>query len=184
MQIRFKKNISKYNFIDMMNNPFAKVCMLFALIMHVSMSIFAHEADEIDGALLNKYEQQLHFIQNKGQWDANDMYRAEGFASTVQIRKDGFMLSVIDQEKLVDSYRLLDEIEEASVKGLPKPTRSVSIAQHAWMVKFVGMNPSAKVQSKLQDKKYYNYLIGNDKNKWASNVNSYEEVWYKNVYEK
>ena len=168
----------------MMNNPFAKGCMLFALIMHVSMSIFAHEADEIDGALLNKYEQQLHFIQNKGQWDANDMYRAEGFASTVQIRKDGFMLSVIDQEKLVDSYRLLDEIEEASVKGLPKPTRTVSIAQHAWMVKFVGMNPSAKVQSKFQDKKYYNYFIGNDKNKWASNVNSYEEVWYKNVYEK
>ena len=148
----------------------------------VALNSSANESAGNEAELLNKYQQQLHFIQNKGQWDENDIYRASGFASTVQIRKDGFMLSVIDQEKLTESYKLSDEIEEADAKNLPRPDKSVVIPQHAWMVRFLGMNPKANVESKYQDKTYYNYFIGNDKNKWASDVNSYEEVWYKNVY--
>ena len=41
--------------------------------------------DEGDGAILNRFEQQMRFTQNKGQWDSRDLFRASGFASTTQI---------------------------------------------------------------------------------------------------
>ncbi|HNB49840.1 MAG TPA: Ig-like domain-containing protein, partial [Chitinophagales bacterium] len=160
----------------------AKNILFFAVLSFVSFNSIAHDTETDEADLLNKYQQQLHFIQNKGQWDDNDIYRAQTFASTVQIRKDGFLLSVIDQQKLIESYELENEMEEADAKHLPRPNRSVVIPQHAWMVRFLGMNKAAKIESKFQDKTYYNYFIGNDKSKWASSVNSYEEVWYKNVY--
>jgi len=160
----------------------AKNILFFAVLSFVSFNSIAHDTETDEADLLNKYQQQLHFIQNKGQWDDNDIYRAQTFASTVQIRKDGFLLSVIDQQKLIESYELENEMEEADAKHLPRPNRSVVIPQHAWMVRFLGMNKAAKIESKFQDKAYYNYFIGNDKSKWASSVNSYEEVWYKNVY--
>ena len=124
----------------------AKNILFFAVLSFVSFNSIAHDTETDEADLLNKYQQQLHFIQNKGQWDDNDIYRAQTFASTVQIRKDGFLLSVIDQQKLIESYELENEMEEADAKHLPRPNRSVVIPQHAWMVRFLGMNKAAKIE--------------------------------------
>ncbi|MCC6585027.1 MAG: SBBP repeat-containing protein, partial [Chitinophagales bacterium] len=182
MKSRYNINRLQNNLRIMMNFQKVRSFSLFTIMLLLGIGAMAQENKEFDKELLNKYENQLHFIENKGQWDANDMFRAQGFATTVQIRKNGFMLSIADQEKLIESYKLTDEVEEADAKHLPRPNKSVQIPQHAWMVNFVGMSTDMKIKSEYQDRGKFNYFIGSDKSKWANNVSSYEEIWYKNVY--
>jgi len=98
--------------------------------------------------VLNENQNSLMFIQNKGQWRSEDIYRASTPFSTVQVLKKGILLSVLDQNNVADACALDDEIEEAEAHGLPVPKEKVIINQHAWMIEFVGMNPETQIQTK------------------------------------
>ncbi len=154
-----------------------------ALVLSMGLTASAQTEKQVE-PILQKYQEQLKFIENKGQWRPQDLYRASTTYSTVQVMKNGLLLSVLDPAAIGAAARLENEIEEAEAHGQPAPANDIMVTQHAWMVEFVGMEPTARVSDRGQQDAYFNYFLGSDRSKWASNVHSYSEVWYNNVYNK
>ena len=137
--------------------------------------------NEVD-KILKQYNNSLHLIENRGQWDENDLFRASKYNSTIQIRKNGFMLSLLDVTALEKYHDYSELYEKAQANNKPIEDKKFKIDQHAWMIEFMGMNQNAKIQTSKADLAYYNYIYGSDQTKWVSNVHSFGEVIYKEAY--
>src|SRR5690606_14627820 len=56
------------------------------------------------------------------------------------------------------------------------------LKEHLVYAKFIGSNPNPTTESKDPSQEYFNYYIGNDASKWASDVHSYGSVTYNDLY--
>jgi len=126
--------------------------------------------------------QAFEFIQNKGQWIDADLFRASSFGSTVQVRKNGLLFSISNQEQLAAGLQLANDVEEQKSKNKATQSKIVEVQNHAWFMEFLGMNYDAQVVPNFQSQKHLNYFIGNDKSKWAKDVNTFSEINYINIY--
>jgi hypothetical protein len=125
----------------------------------------------------------LALIPNKGQWPAWVLYKADLPGGQAIVTKDGMIAGIFDRQSLVanSNYYMAHENWQKDRQGA-EPVAPV-IKGHGWKIKFVNSNSVAKQQitdaGKSND--YYNYL-GNATGKDATNVHSYSEITYKNVY--
>ncbi|MEI6312288.1 MAG: Ig-like domain-containing protein [Bacteroidota bacterium] len=175
-----------------MTNKLHSIKFWISIVMMLSINIMvahaqnsntsvANKQNEID-QILKQHNKSLHLIENKGQWDDRDLYRATKENSTIQIRKNGFMLSMLDNDALSKYHEYSELYEKAIADNKPIEDKKFTVNQQAWMIEFVGMNSNAKIQTSKADPSYYNYLYGNDQSKWATDVKSYAEVIYKEAY--
>ncbi len=58
-----------------------------------------------------------------------------------------------------------------------------SVKAHAVKVRFEDANENPFLYPSKKTSFYSNYFLGNDESKWASNVSSYEEMSYQNIYD-
>ena len=112
------------------------------------------------------------FIQNKNQWHENILYQTafSGTFNGLFLEKNRLTYQVYDQEALADLHALKDQTEGDPIKG------------HSYHVNFKNAVASDLEAVGVRSEKY-NYFIGNDAAKWASNVPASEEVFYRNLYE-
>jgi hypothetical protein len=54
---------------------------------------------------------------------------------------------------------------------------------HGVYVRMAGASATPRREGREALEGYYNYFIGNDPSKWATDVRLYREVWVKGVYE-
>lgn len=119
----------------------------------------------------NKYT----FIQNKGQWDSIVQYKT-------QIKNGALFF-----ESNCITFNLFDVNDILRIKGDHhklenyKPQIDYNFHLHALKMKFNGAQPLA-VKSSEPIKEYFNYFIGNDKNRWAGNVHAYKQLNYPQLY--
>lgn len=116
---------------------------------------------------------QFEFIENKGQWHENVLYRTnlnngaiflESNCITYNFFRDGDMqFSVAHHQSEGEHYDLVKNF-------------------HAYKVFFRNSNENPKVTAYDQSKDYLNFFIGNDKSKWASFVRKYQSVYYHELY--
>ena len=115
------------------------------------------------------------FIENKGQWEGDFDFKYTSPSAdiylnrteiTTDLRKYSYEDDHSDHKHNVDH----DHKIPSGVKG------------HVYRWKFEGSNRKPGVVPSQKRKEYYNYLIGNDKKKWANHVNLYEEVNYEDLY--
>jgi hypothetical protein len=64
-----------------------------------------------------------------------------------------------------------------------EPFEGQAFASHAYQMRFVKANPTAKIIEKQQFPDYQNYYVGSDSRKWANHVQIFGELWYENLYE-
>ena len=146
-------------------------------------------------------QQNLQFVENKGQWDKNIKFKGEMVAGAFALKPDGgYRMLQYDTTSL---KQILEKIHPhhgtskntttlSKVKGaidLQSSDQSVSSSNsdiplkgHVYEVKFLNANPNPVA---LPDKPlvtYNNYFIGNDPSKWAGNCKIYTAVTYKDVY--
>lgn len=121
----------------------------------------------------------LDFIENKGQWDEQAMFKASMGIGTVFITKDGFMHSYASKEDLdrINGHLCGDNSEHNH--DLEKEM----IRMHAYRVKFVGAQSDANFSTYNKRNHYVNYFIGNDASKWAGKVGLYGELLQHNIYQ-
>src|SRR5690606_28825501 len=60
--------------------------------------------------------------------------------------------------------------------------RNVNVRFHAYKVKFLNSNSGVASKEGKKLSTYHNYLIGNDRNKWAGRVGLFEQVQVNNIY--
>jgi gliding motility-associated-like protein len=115
----------------------------------------------------------LTFIENKNQWHKNVLYKADVPGGALFLEKNGFTYDFIDPL----SYGNL-----RSGHGFEKSSESGLIKAHCLKAVFPGANPEALISGSHSKEGYFNYFIGNDPLRWASNVRGFERIVYKEIF--
>lgn len=121
----------------------------------------------------------ITFTENKNQWPSQIIYRAQLDGGALFLEKNGFTYSFYDKEKLRKLHAFNGAGEDSKQENL-----SPNIRSHAYKMTFKNSNQANVIttQPSHPSSDYTNYFIGKDPAKWASDIRSYEEVKYRNLY--
>jgi gliding motility-associated-like protein len=140
---------------------------LFLLFVLLQSNIAAHECNSCRSVV---------FKQNKNQWHSNVLFKADLPFAALFLEDNGFSFAKGDEKELMflrhDNHRQHDF----------KPDLPEVLHFHAVKATFVGSNTNALKEGGEKQEEYFNYFIGNDKSKWASKVNGFHQVLYKDIY--
>ncbi|HNB48737.1 MAG TPA: Ig-like domain-containing protein, partial [Chitinophagales bacterium] len=173
---------------------FVKYPLLLALVcMTTQFSLQAHDLkqlkeEEIDPSvkeMLHNYDKKIYFSENKGQWPANVIYKADFKYGQAVATERGMLVGTFDPASL-DAVREAGDEEEESIKnGIPYnglKRGNGNVAGHGWLMNFVGASPDMKIVTSDKHLEKYNYFKASTNNKFSEGANNYQEIWYKNVY--
>ena len=159
-----------------------KFLLLFLTLFIQSFSLFAQFAPEkIKGGL---------FVENKGQWDDNVLYRSEIPSGQLYIEKNRFLFNFYDQEAMAGrhAHRHLTDSEHASeqraVIGGDHISKPRPIKAHAYEVLFLGCTPISSTSGIDPISYNYNYFKGDNKSKWATDAHAYSKTILNDIYPK
>ncbi|WP_299253106.1 PKD domain-containing protein [uncultured Cytophaga sp.] len=129
------------------------------------------------------------FVENKGQWDNNVLYRSEIPSGQLYIEKNRFLFNFYDQAAMAGhhAHGSDDDYHSSSQERViidDKGTEKSSIQAHAYEVEFIGCSPISSTQGVDPTTYNYNYFKGNDKSKWGSNVHAYSKTILNDIYPK
>lgn len=120
--------------------------------------------------LFGQEKVNIRFIENKGQFENQVDFQLKTNAGDIYLEGATTTYCLYDKSELTDIQHGKLKIEDASFDG------------HAYKTHFKNALTPTIVKEK-KSSEYYNYYIGNDKAKWASNVYAYEQVEYANIYD-
>ncbi len=134
-------------------------------------------------------QQNLEFIENKGQWDKTISFRGELTTGAFSLKADGgYRLMQYDTTNLKGLYNKIHphnlpvEASENRDETNIVEDFNYTLKGHVYEVKFVNANPSPIALPDKQIECYNNYFIGTDSTKWAGNCRIFNAVTYKNLY--
>jgi len=123
--------------------------------------------------------QNIEFIENKGQWDSQVKYMGNVPAGAFFIRSTGF---TVLQHNASDLNAVYEEIKGHSHAENAAGAENLILHSHAYNVDFVGASRNFQIIPDKPLNTYNNYFIGNDPSKWAGNCRIYQAVTMKDVY--
>lgn len=110
------------------------------------------------------------FLENKNQWPDHVHYRATVEGGHIWLEKYGILYQFNNYYELHHDGLMLKEKKE-------KP-----LLEDFLYARFLNANMDHKTEHAYPSDEYYNFFLGNDQSKWASNVHGYSEVEYQNLY--
>ncbi len=114
------------------------------------------------------------FQENKGQWPSQVTFKCNIPYGALYMEKQGLVFVSMREADL----NMLHDAKHGHQK-LPDP---FLIHGHAHRISFDGGNQNPEISTARHFPDYVNYFIGNDRSKWAGNVQQYGEVTYRSVY--
>ena len=143
------------------------------------VSIFGH----------NDIKEGYHFTANEGQYDSHVHFYSRLKIGNMFLEKDRFTFDLYSGSEL-DSLHNIKNAKNAfeNKEGIPyintrtHADQSSPLKKHTYSMIFEGHNPNVSVSSAKKLDGYKNYFIGNDESKWVTNVPSFKEVNYHNIY--
>ncbi|SHK16602.1 DUF7948 domain-containing protein [Hymenobacter psychrotolerans] len=113
---------------------------------------------------------QLQFIANRNQWAKPVMFATDVPGGRLYLERGRLLQTLYDTKQVEELHHHKPDGKDHRVKA------------HAYSVTFVGANLQAAVKGETETGEVSNYFLGKDQSKWASNVPSFEEVRYKELY--
>ncbi len=136
----------------------------------------------------NTSTQVVDYIENKGQWPKNVLYRADLSGGFVYLENN--KMTYLFYDKDFHKHGLSDESHKYILQGDAKILNPDyheetvhAIHGHVYNTEFLGANMAATSTGMQRTDYYFNYFLGNDPSKWAGNVYAYKSVTYSNVYD-
>lgn len=149
-------------FVQLRQTTLLFICTLFSLSLYAS--------NGIKGPV-----RTLFFTENKNQWDKKYLYQSLISNGLICFEKDAFQYYFFNPEDFAEAVK-----HPAPFYETLKPKQ---IRAHAVRVSFTGSNPNAHNESQEPLPFYYNYFLGSDSTRWASEVHSYHSFIIKELYE-
>ena len=121
-----------------------------------------------------EYSHSIHhaFIENKGQWDEQVLFKSKFDGGNLWIQQNKFLFHFQD-------YSLTHAIH-----GGVKSEMNIKEDRETFVyLNFVDSKKVEKVEKFNSTTTYYNYFIGNDSMKWASDVHGFSEANLKDLYD-
>jgi gliding motility-associated-like protein len=119
---------------------------------------------------------QSHFVENKGQWNEEILFRKTTPGAIVYLKKNG--LSILQYDNKAWSKVVEHPEHDALLKFNPS---SPKVKAHHYEVEFAN-SQTLEIHGELEEAYSLNYFIGQDKSQWASNVSDFKQVVYRGVY--
>jgi gliding motility-associated-like protein len=111
----------------------------------------------------------LHFIPNQNQWAKPVLFAADVPAGQLFLERNRLLVARYDA-------RQVDHLHHDGA------SRTARVKAHAYAVNFVGANPRVEVSSEHPTGAPSDYFLGNDPAHWATNVPSFADVRYRQLY--
>ncbi|HRO40202.1 MAG TPA: hypothetical protein PLZ25_09820, partial [Flavobacteriales bacterium] len=137
-----------------------------------------HAHDDLAG-LLNEHDKEIHFLENKGQFSAPVLYRADLPMGQAVATASGMVITAFDPATLMEFQRQGVVYEELINAGHSATVPTWHKKGHTWKLNFTGASADMKVESRAGHDVVSNYFISGTQ---ATDVRSFQEVWYKNTY--
>lgn len=123
----------------------------------------------------------VRFVQNKGQWSPEVLFRAELPGGFLFLKKQSLHYVFYDSEALdrIHSGRT----NQAAARTTAPPERSEpAVRIHGVDVQLQHSSTTAQIEPKNRVSNNLNYYLGNESNRWASAVPAFGEVIYHGIY--
>ncbi len=132
------------------------------------MLAFLAMAQEID----HPHDQRFAFQENKGQWPNEVLFKAPFAGGNLWIQQNKLLFHLQD-------LSALREIHDHPGESKREP----KIRQTIVHLNFEGSNEVQVVEKEQPSTYYYNYFVGNDPDRWASDVHAYQEAYLRELYD-
>ena len=110
------------------------------------------------------------FIENKGQWEKDILFKSSFKGGNLWVQRKKLMFHLKDYQHLRRNHGIQDKCDTCKNR------------EHVVHLNFEGCNQITQFSSTNPSKEYYNYFIGNDQTKWASDVHAYTEASLHELY--
>ena len=145
----------------------------------------------ISGVIQVWAQDNLQFIENKGQWHQSVKFKGDLQAGLFMLTQDGYKVVLHKTDDLSrlaewahrgnEATKNVDQIASLQIPVLNQPA-SIVLHSHQYQMRLLNANPKATIiPEKLLDSKT-NYIIGNDPARWASNCRTFLAVTYQHIY--
>lgn len=120
-----------------------------------------------------EHDHSIHhaFIENKGQWEEPILFKAKFSGGNLWIQQNKFVFHLQD-------YATVKDIHVNPRESDVEP----NIKQTVVHLNFKGSNKVSQIEKSKPTESYYNFFIGNNKERWASNVLGYGEAILREFY--
>jgi len=111
------------------------------------------------------------FIENKGQWPEKVLFKSTTNFGNIWLEKYGVFYQFLDMSELQHAshnHKLSDQPQK--------------IKSYFLYLQFIGANNNPEISTKQKSKEYYNFFLGNDREKWASSCYAYHDITYHKLY--
>ena len=142
----------------------------FFILLSIAQVVYAHSSEH--------KPRQISFVENKGQWGERPLFRTQFHGGYAYFEEGRITYVVKDMEDLSEFLGFKMKPGEYKKNNNPDP----EIDHHAYRVYFKGANKNAAVIPEDKTKDYNNYYLGNDRSKWASRVQKYRKITYRELY--
>lgn len=110
-------------------------------------------------------------VENKGQWADKVLFQSKFNGGNIWIQQHGFLYDIRDDSR---AKRAHDFHQPDETNGLFEGVLAAAV--------FLNSKEVQQITKEKAQPYYYNYFLGNEENKWASDVRSYEEITLKEFY--
>jgi len=111
----------------------------------------------------------LRFVPNQRQWEKPVLFAADVPAGRLYLERGRLLVARYDAQAVDEQHH-------------HRGAAGAKVKAHAYAVSFVGANPRAEVSGEQPTGEHSNYFLGQDPQRWASNVPAYTDVRYRQLY--
>lgn len=119
------------------------------------------------------------FIENKGQWENDLIFRSDFGGGRIYFFNNKFRFGFLNHNDLASAA----EFHHGHTDESNSQLQELIIHGHIYEMEFVGANEAPVISGIEKQSHHYNYFLGNDRSKWASNVSLYGQILYEDLWE-
>ncbi|MBK8805374.1 MAG: gliding motility-associated C-terminal domain-containing protein [Bacteroidales bacterium] len=120
----------------------------------------------------------LSFSENKNQWPEQVLFMTHLHEGQLFLEKDGLKYNFYDPSSSQHSHAGIEKPEHEH----KKIEENGAIKGHSYKVYFKNYNHNYTIVKENKNIGYENFYLGNDTKFWASGVESFRKITYKNIY--
>jgi len=122
----------------------------------------------------------MDFVENKGQWHSSVKYIGDFNTGSFVLEDQGFsvILHKAEDMKRISERLHGHESEESAAQFADKDV----LHSFVYQVKLLGSTKNPFRETEKPSPGKINYMLGNDRSKWASGCSAFQAVTYRNVY--
>ena len=136
-------------------------------------------------------EKGFEFSQNKGQWPSNVLYHTKLLQGGMFFEKNKITFDLINSNQINKLFNIKHNgpLSETNTSENPiinprgLTNKKDLLQRNAYSMSFRGANDSPVIHASDKLGKHFNYAIGDDESKWASNVPVFRQIEYQDLYD-